>query len=399
MSTSARTQREQSGTVELVHFWEEGDGRRMLDAVLAEFDSRHPEVNVEDRSYSNHGLAIKSRILRENPPSLFVEWPDRNLEPYDQAGALRDLTPVWEDNGWFDAFIEGPRESLHVGDRYVGVPVDLHRMNNLFYRVGLVEELGVDPSRVSDPREFLEVLRQCEDAGVVGMEQPMRDPSDVLQLLTNVFIGQFGAEAFAELTRERPAARETELEEALRLLEEYSRLASDDAYFLDMVAANDRFVDGDSVFFHQGDWMAGEYADVADFDYGTGWGHAVFPGTEGVYTMGGDAVVAAADAEFGPAARTFLEFVGSPEALELLNRVKGSIPPRRDISLDSYPEFLQEQFADFERARHFPASHALQVSPEAFVEAKAAISDFIAERDVQRTTRDLVEAYSLGVED
>jgi glucose/mannose transport system substrate-binding protein len=143
--------------------------------------------------------------------------------------------------------------------------------------------------------------------------------------------------------------------------------------------------------------MAGAYADVEDYEYRSDWGRANFPGTDGVYVMGVDSIVASADGDFGPAERAFLEFVGSPEALETLNRIKGSIPPRRDISLDEYPRFLQEQFDDFERARHFPAGHALQITPEAFVEVKSAFSDFVADRDVEKATRALVEGYGVGV--
>jgi glucose/mannose transport system substrate-binding protein len=397
-STATRDAGARRGGVELAHFWGAGDGERMLAAVLEEFRSRHPEVGVTETAYDNHGLEIKSRILKQDPPSVFVEWPDRNLEPYHRAGAIRNITDVWEDNGWADAFIEGARERSRMGGEYVAVPVDIHRMNNVFYNVELAEEMGVDPARVDDPREFLEVLEACDAGGLVGMEQPKKNPSTLVQLFTNIFIGQFGASAFAELTREDPAGLESELREALELVDAYSELASEDAAFLDMVDASDRFVARESVFFHQGDWMAGEYADVADYDYGCDWGRVNFPGTDGVYVMGVDSVVAAENAGFGPDTRTFLEFVGSPEALEILNRIKGSIPPRRDISLDSYPQFLQEQFADFERADHFPAGHALQITPGAFVEVKTAFSDFLADRDPAATAAKLVDAYQVGLD-
>jgi glucose/mannose transport system substrate-binding protein len=396
METSARRGAAGGGGVELAHFWAEGDGQRMLEAVLSEFRSRHPNVEVAEQSYGNHGLAIKSRILQENPPPVFVEWPDRNLEPYDRAGALRDISELWTDNGWEDAFIEGPRERSRMGDRYVGVPVDIHRMNNVFYNVELAERQGIDPTRLDDPREFLETLESVE--GVVGMEQPKKNPSTVVQLFTNVFMGQFGAPAYAELTRHDPAAREGELREALALLDRFADIASEDAYFLDMVDASDRFADEESVFFHQGDWMAGAYADVEDYEYGRDWERVNFPGTDGVYVMGVDSIVASADAEFTQDTRAFLEFMGAPETLETLNRIKGSIPPRRDVSLDAYPRFLREQYDDFQRADHFPAGHALQITPESFVEVKAAMSDFIAGQDAATTAGDLVDAYRLSAQ-
>jgi len=139
--------------------------------------------------------------------------------------------------------------------------------------------------------------------------------------------------------------------------------------------------------------MAGMYEDEPGFEYGRDWGRVNFPGTDGAYVLGMDLLVTAADVEFTEEIRTFLEFMASPDALETLNRVKGSIPPRSDVSLDTYPPMLQEQFEDFQRARHFPAGHAMQVHPETFIDAKIAMSEFIADRDVAATTAALVDAY------
>jgi glucose/mannose transport system substrate-binding protein len=382
-----------SGTVELAHFWGEGDGAAMLEAVLTEFGNQYPNITIDDRSYDNHGLAIKSRILQDNPPSVFVEWPDQNLVPYQEAGALRDVTELWEDNDWERAFVDGAAERSRVDGKYVGVPVDIHRMNNLFYHVDLVEELGIDPGRISDPRELMEVLEQCERDGLIGMEQPMKNPQVVLQLWSTMLIGQFGAPEYMDITSGSPGSYKTEIRETLELVDRCWEVTSDDAMFNDMVDANNRFMDRQSVFYNQGDWMAGEYAEAEDFEYGRDWGRVNFPGTDGVYMLGTDLIASASNSDFTPETRTFMEFMGSKPALEVLNRVKGSIPPRNDISLDDYPVFLQEQYQEFKQARYFPAGHALEVTPDVFINARSAISDFIATRDVDAATEALVDVY------
>jgi glucose/mannose transport system substrate-binding protein len=383
------------GQVEIAHFWQEGDGLGMLEDVIDRFEREHGGISVTEQSYTNHGLSIKSRILKEDPPSVFVEWPGSNLVPYDEAGALMDLTDLWEDNGLDRAFMEGPDDLVHLDGRPVGIPVDIHRMNNLFYHVELVEDLGVDPSSIDSAREFLEVLEQCQGDDVLGMQQPMKQPSDVLMLFSEVVLGEFGAEVFAGITKEDPSRYRSEIRESLEIIDDIAALASDDAHFLGMVGANRRFLDEESVFFYQGDWVAAEYGEMDDFDYGEDWEHVPFPGTDEVYRIGIDSMVASANAPDPESVRTFLEFVSTPTVLEELNRTKGSIPPRRDVSMDRFPQFLRDQFQDFERSNYQPAGHAFQVSPNAFVEAKAAISDFVLSRDVEQTTRELIEAYSL----
>jgi glucose/mannose transport system substrate-binding protein len=225
------------------------------------------------------------------------------------------------------------------------------------------------------------------------MTQPMKNPQTVLQFWATVFVGQFGAGAFEDLTSGNAGAHRGEMREALALVEAVWELTDDDATFIDQVTASERFVDRESVFFNQGDWMAGAFADVTDFEYGRDWGRVNFPGTDGVYMLGIDLVASPATAEFDAPARAFLEFLGSREGLEVLNRVKGSIPPRTDVDMDDYPQFLREQHRDFTRADHFPAGHALEVTPDVFIEARTAMSEFLTTRDVDATVDRLVDAY------
>ena len=392
---SVGTEQRQRGTpLDIAHFWQPGDGAEMFEAVLERFRSNHPNVTVTEESYANHGLAIKSRMLQEDPPSLFLEWPGRNLDPYVEAGAVRDITEFWDRFDLEASYIEGPADLANYDGRYLAVPVDIHRMNNLFYNVELVEEIGVDPRTIADPRELIDVLEQADDAGVVGLQIPMKNPWTVLMLWSGILIAQFGADAWADISAGRVRPHESEIREAVEIFDAYADLASEDANFLDMIGGNDRFMEGESVFFHQGDWVAGMYEERDGFDYQSEWDHVPFPGSEGTYRMGVDSFVGSADEGNTDDLETFLAFMASPDTLELLNRMKGSIPPRRDVSLDRYPRFLQNQFDDFTAARDFVSGHSSDVPPESFIEAKTAASNYMASRDVERAAADFIDAYS-----
>lgn len=395
-TTVENTPRNGTAALEVAHFFGEGDGRTALERLLEDFRSRHSDVRVTDQAYSNnaHDLNVKSRFLRKDPPGVFFEWPGSNLDPYHRAGAVLSLNDLWERNGLEEAFIDGAREKVTFDGDVVGIPFDIHRKNNLFYNVALAREHGVDPARIDDPREFLEALEQIDhDGDVIGFEQPMKNPWTVLQLWSQIVIGQFGAETYREIASGNARRHEREIAESVEILDGYVGLAREHSSFLGMVAANDRFVDGQSVFFHQGDWVAGAYAEVDDYEYGRDWDHVPFPGTEDVYVMAMDAVVGAAGSGTENQARTFLAFVATPQALEAVNRLKGSIPPRRDVRLNRYPPFLQDQYEDFKRARDHPGGNKAQVPPESFMDARSAFATFVKQRDVQQTTRDLLAAY------
>jgi len=81
--------------IELFHRLVGGDGGAALEALLDGFRQRHPDVPMNDVTDENLSLAVKSRILKENPPDSWLEWPGKNLQPYTDAGVLGDVSPVW----------------------------------------------------------------------------------------------------------------------------------------------------------------------------------------------------------------------------------------------------------------------------------------------------------------
>lgn len=382
--------------IEVAHFFGEGDGAAAIEHVFDEFESEYPGVAVDPTGYTNtssYGLEIKSRILRQDPPSVFMTWTGQDLVPYVDSDATADLTDLWDREGLARPFVDGVADLVRLDGRYVAVPLDIHRKNNLFYNVALADDIGVDPARIDGPRELLEVLRQCEGEGPIGLTQPMKNPWTVLQLWAQILVGLYDADVYEAVSRGDARAHRSEIRESVALLAEYAALAEDDAQFLGMVGADRRFRDGESVFFQQGDWVGAGYEDEAGFDYGTDWDHVPFPGTEGVYVMGMDAITAARDAAHPDAAEAFVSVAASRSALEGLNRHKGSIPPRDDVSLDRYPPFLQDQYEDFTTARVHTGGQKSLVAPGKSVDTRDAFVTFVAARDVERTTDDLVACY------
>lgn len=160
-----------------------------------------------------------------------------------------------------------------------------------------------------------------------------------------------------------------------------------------MVGANQRFMDREAVFFQQGDWVGGQYGETDGYEYGRDWDHEPLPGTDGVYVMGMDSVVMPADPHQEALGKSFLEHVADTETLREINRIKGSIPTRRDVSIDTYPPFLQDQYQDFKSARRHTGGGKAATPPESGIGERIAISSFINDRDVDRTVGDLIDAH------
>ncbi|WP_254271279.1 ABC transporter substrate-binding protein [Haloarcula marina] len=382
--------------VELLHRLVGGDGGAALDALLEGFERRHPDVSLGDVTDENLSLEVKSRILKENPPDVWIEWPGKNLQPYDDASVLGDVTEVWESGDMERNYLDGPKTASKFDGAYRAVPLNIHRINNLFFNVDLADEVGVDPASIDSPRAFADELQRIDrETDHVGMLFPMKNPWTVLQVWETVLLGEHGHDTYVGITDDSASAHRRAIVDALDIVKQYSQVATDDKLYMALTDANDRFIEGESVFFHQGDWAAGAYSESDRFRYHEDWDHVPFPGTENLYAMNMDAVISAAVVDDPEAVSKFLAYAGSPDGQKLFNQKKGSIPPRTDVDTSTFTPFLQEQQQAFQHSRAQPLSitHGIGVRPAQLIELKTAISTFVSTWDVDAVADDIVAAF------
>jgi glucose/mannose transport system substrate-binding protein len=76
-------------------------------------------------------------------------------------------------------------------------------------------------------------------------------------------------------------------------------------------------------------------------------------------------------------AKEWLSYVGSKEAQKRFNMEKGSIPPRGDVDMSSFPAFQQKQYDDFTSSDSQPPSvaHGLAVTATPKSNLESALSD------------------------
>lgn len=382
--------------VELLHRLVGGDGEAALAALLEGFKQEHPEIDLGDITDENLSLEVKSRILKEDPPDIWIEWPGMNLQPYTDANVIGDIDDVWADGDMERNYLDGPKEASQFDDVYRAVPLNIHRINNLFYNVDHVAELGIDPEQIESPRAFVDMLEAIQsESDHTGMLFPMKNPWTVLQMWETVLLGEHGHETYRAVTGSGATAHRRAIVESLEIVKAYAELATDDKLYLSLKDANDRFADGESTFFHQGDWAAGAYTETDSFDYRENWNQIPFPGTEGLYAINMDAVVAAESTENQEAVSAFLAYAGSTDGQKRFNHRKGSIPPRTDIDTSQFTQFLQDQQTDFEQSRSQPLSitHGLGVRPAQLIDLKTAMSKFVSTWDVDATAEMVIAAF------
>ncbi|MDG5818217.1 ABC transporter substrate-binding protein [Natronococcus sp. A-GB7] len=386
------------GDLEVVHWWTAGGEEEAFESLVDGFESETEYTVESNPAPGGAGAAIdaevQTRVLDEDPPGTFQIWPGEALRTYTDADALEPVGDLWED-GAEEEYLDSVLEVSSPEGDVVAVPINIHRLNNVFYNVEVLEDAGVDPEGVDSPEAFLEALEAADDAGYVGLTQQTQEPWGVLQLWEVVFTGQHGVDAFQQFLDGEAAELEAEIEESLSLVEETSEYYNEDAGTVSWDEANADVITGDAAFHHNGDWAAGEYQGADDFEYEDDWDYMAFPGTEDVYTMVMDSFVMPANNPSPDATEAWIEYCSTVDAQERFNPPKGSIPPRTDVPTDEFPPFLQDQMDDFEGSDEqvTSISHGSGLEPGQASEVEEAFAVFTDNWDPEETTEDLIGIF------
>ena len=390
-------------SLEIVHWWTAGGEKEALDALLEGFQSEYPDIDVENNpapggAGSALDTVIKNRVLNENPPSTFQIWPGKALFPYTDADMLNDIgDSVWGENDMESAYLDGVRAAAKGGtDSFVSVPINIHRLNNLFYNKSVVESAGVDPTAIDDPEQLVDALDTIAlETDATPMAHQTQAPWSTVQLWETIFIGEQDVDAFEEFTAGNVESLESEVKSATERLKQYSEYYPNDAGSISWDTGNGKIVDGEAAFIHQGDWAAGQYKTADGFEYDSDWGNVAFPGTEGVYSLVMDSFVHPTNNPSPDTTEKFLQYCGTTDAQRRFNTKKGSIPPRTDVSMDEFGPFLQAQSDDFADSDEQPPTiaHGTAVRPEVKSNIEGAFSSFLETGDVDETYEQLVSAF------
>ncbi|WP_339103671.1 ABC transporter substrate-binding protein [Haloterrigena salinisoli] len=385
-------------TLEVLHGWTGGDGAEAADALFSAFEEEHSDVDYNENPIGGGGnttldQTVANRLQGGDPPSSFAGWPGANLEQYgDAVGDIE--SEVWDEAGLKDAHVEEAVELCQHNDGFSAVPLGSHRLNDLFYNVGVLESAGVDPSSIDSADALIDALDAVESETDATPFAFSLAPWCILQTWAQTMLGEHGYEAymnFIEGNGDESAVRDT-----FEKLEEILGYINSDAASVDFTEVNQDIMSGDAAFIHQGNWAAGAYiSSDQDLEYGTDWDAIRYPGTEDYYTLHIDSFIYPADNPTPDDTATWLQFVGSEQAQVAFNQYKGSIPTLTDVSTDAFNTYLTDTIEDFDNASEKPPTlaHGLAVDTSTQDDLEEALNNNFADPyDVDGATSGFMDA-------
>jgi len=330
----------QDGVLEIFSWWA-GDEGPALEALIALYNMRYPDVEVINATVTggagvNFRAVLKTRMLGGNPPDSFqVHAGQELIGTWVIANRMQDLTWLYEQEGWFGVFPQGLIDQLSYEGRIYSVPVNIHRAGVLWYIPDQLAEWGVSVPTTLD--EFYSVCADLQTRGITPLV--IGEAWTVIHLWDQVALSVLGADGYDALWTGGLSPAGSEM---IAVWDAFGRVLDctnlhQNAAGLSWQQATDLLVAGDAAFNVMGDWVAGYLSTTLGLTPGEDYGWADFPGTEGVFTWLSDTFGLPVGVPNEAAAVEWLRLLGSLEGQNAFNPLKGSIPARVD-AVEAVPE-------------------------------------------------------------
>lgn len=315
--------------------------------TVARYEDLYPGVEVTYRGANLYGSPVPTGFYlfldSDNRPDVFSSFIVGRLRNYVQAGAIADISDLWEQNGWHDVFPSTVRQAATVDGRQYFVPLAL-QWNPIWYRTDIFDEVGLQPPQTWD--DFLAACDALHDAGYIpvavatsGWTPPMARWFSILNLRLN---GPDFHEALMAGEERYDDERVREVFEHLALLFEHNCFAEDTTNYRQ---AAQQIFDGEAAMYNLGEWLSESYDEglPQTFDFFSFPPiNPDVPRAEIVHLYGAYAV---AEPEHPHEARRFLTHLGSVESqtsnVEALGRVVSHLEVDPALYNDVYRRGLQ----------------------------------------------------------
>ncbi len=337
-----------SGELEIFSWWAGTEGPA-LEALIELYEKTYSETEVINATVTggsgvNARAVLKTRMLGGNPPDSFqVHAGQELIGTWVTANRMEDLTPLFEAQGWMDAFPDELIDLISTENGIWSIPLTIHRSNVLWYVQNNLDEWGVSVPSSWD--EFLEIAPMLQEQGVTPLV--LATNWTVNHLWESVALSVLGPENWNALWTGDLAFDSDAAVEVWETLDEILEYTNDDASSLSWQQATDQIIDGEAAFNVMGDWAEGYMRNVQEQTPQEDFNWAPSPGTAGVFMLLSDSFGMPVGAPHPVNTYHFLVMAGSKEGQDTFNPLKGSISARIDSDLTEYGVYSQSAAEDF----------------------------------------------------
>jgi glucose/mannose transport system substrate-binding protein len=385
--------------LEIFSWWTSGGESAALNALFDVYKKQNAGVEIVNAAVSGGGGSaarpvLQTRLAGGNPPDTWQTHPGYELiGQYVDPGYCEPVTELYKTDGWDTAFPKELVVNLMTKDRKIySVLAGIHRGNVLWYNTKLLEKNGI---KVGDQMTFDQFFTACDKLKAAGVPALGVGDSGIwasAQLFENTLLGVIGAKGWVDLFDGSMQWDDPKVKEAMKLFAKMQDYLNPDHAALSWDQAIKALMDGKVAFSSMGDWADGEFL-KAKLKEKEDFGWVSHPGTDGSFIVVADGFTLAKGAPHKEAAIAWLKSIGSKEAQEAFNPLKGSIPARTDVDRSKFDGYHQWSMDSFSKDKLLASCVHGEAAPAAFQQAlNDAVTAFVVDKNIDNFANTLVEA-------
>jgi glucose/mannose transport system substrate-binding protein len=389
--------RQGAGDPEVLSWWVSRGEADALAALLRVYERSHPNMGAVHAAIPGTSSAreqLRARMVRGVPPDTFQMNGGTDLASWVGHSRARErmepLDFLFSSEGWASAFPRDVLDLVSCSGRVYAVPVDVHRLNLLFYSQRIFDECNVaPPTTLAEMHEAADVLKA---RGFVPFAIGYRQPWTLTMLaFENVMVAVAGGAYYRDFFSGRCSASDPELRITLEHVARILDYANQDAPKLGWDGAVELLRSGKAAMTIMGDWAKGYLMTTGTPQ---AFRQTPSPGSAGAFVFATDTFGLPKRASQRAGAIELLKVFGSKEGQDAFNPLKGSIPARMDADLSRYDLFARATAYDFWNGPRFPGLSSL--APRAFTSVlEDAMAAFAKNRDASAVVAAIRAHYDL----
>jgi len=384
--------------LEVFSWWTSGGEAAALDALFNTYKKQYPGAGIINATVAGGGGSaarpvLQTRLAVGNPPDTWQSHPGWELlGQYVEPNYCEPIDDLYQSDGWDKVFPKALVDMMAKDGKIYAVLAGVHRGNVLWYNKKLLDKNGI---KVGDKMTFDEFFAACDKLKAAGIPALGVGDSGIwasAQLFENTLLGVVGPQGWTDLFSGKMKWDDPKVKQAMQYFAKMQNYLNPDHASLTWDQAVKELMEGKVAFSSMGDWADGEFIKAGKKEK-EDFGWISHPGTDGSFIIVADGFTLAKGAPHKEAAIAWLKSIGSREAQEAFNPLKGSIPARTDVDQSKFDNYHRWSMAEFANDKLLPSCVHGEAAPAAFQQAfNDAVSSFIVERNVENFAKALVLA-------
>lgn len=360
-TASAASALQANQDLNVLHWWTSAGERAAADLVaarMAEQGLRWIDGAVAGGGGGGAIKVLNERTLRGQAPQV-AQLNGQALREWAELGLLLRLDGVAQRRDWRSTLFPQVMSQLNVREHVVAAPLGIHRINNLYLNLALFRQLKIEP-----PSDWAGVMRAANALRAAGITPVgfSDEPWQVATVFEAMLLGEAGPVLYQRMVvqRDLQAFDDPALERSFKRLREWRNLAAPvsagsgsnqvgnanpgERRWTELVAD---FAAGRTAMLISGDWVRGELGALGQ-EGGRDFECKAVPGTAQAHLFSIDTLaMLAGDGSKQPAQERMAELLGNATLQISYNRIKGSVPVRRDVPVDELDLCAQRSYRLF----------------------------------------------------